>query len=142
VWFSEPSIVIDTHAGLFGKIHKQTYQEEVNMASQPGEETSNIAHSMSLEWETKSLLHSYVRKNLFSVFKFAYSDCNFDIGGKVWEHYKNVMTSILTRHILVQEDKEPYMRMVYASSQRLFCDQLAQKRNAVQTQMYRSWEGT
>ncbi len=119
------------------------------MSSQPGEESSNrastegtIGRVMSLEWETKSLLHSYVRKNLFSVFKFTYSDGNFDIGGKVWEHYQKVMTDILTRHIQVQEDKEPYMRMVYASSQRLIREQLAQKRNAVQTQMYRSWEGT
>jgi hypothetical protein len=77
------------------------------MASQMGEQgmqSETTTMVMSVEWETTNLLHLYVCKNLFTVFKFAYSDGNFHIGGKVWDHYKNRMTGILTRHILVEAD--------------------------------------
>ena len=88
---------------------------------------------------TRAQLGRYVRTGLFPVFKFPFLDEDFKIDGKPYQHYVK-LCSPLVGHMLMGNDKNYYMKILWGNNLRSIRTQLENKRNAVIHQMWRAYE--
>lgn len=104
-------------------------------------ETTAHQDTTSFEQEAvaKAQLSRYVRTGLFPLFKFPFSDDDFKIDGKPYQHYVK-LCSPLVGHTLMGNAKNEYMKVLWGQNLRAIRIQLGNKRNAVIHQMWRAYE--
>jgi hypothetical protein len=103
--------------------------------------TENNQDTSAFEREAvaRAQLGRYVRTGLFPVFKFPFSDEDFKIDGKPYQHYLK-LCSPLVGHMLADDEKKEYMKQLWGNNLRTIRIQLGNKRNAVIHQMWRAYE--
>jgi hypothetical protein len=76
------------------------------------QKTNQDASSFEREGVTSAQLGCYVRTSLFPVFKFPFSDEDFKIDGKLYQHYVK-LCSPLVGHMLMGNAKNDYIKMLW-----------------------------
>jgi hypothetical protein len=102
-------------------------------------ENNQDTSAFKREAAARAQLGRYVRTGLFPVFKFPFSDKDFKIDGKPYQHYIK-LCSPLVGHMLAVDEKNEYMKQLWGNNLRSIRIQLGNKRNAVIHQMWRAYE--
>jgi hypothetical protein len=101
------------------------------------------AHQDTSSFEQEAVVKAqpdrYVRTALFRLFKFPFSDDDFKIDLKPYQHYVK-LCSPLVGHTLMGNDKNEYMQILWGTSLQTIRVQQGKKRNVVIHQMWRAYE--